>query len=742
MTYPYDASTLAALSRLASYYNGNPYNAGSNPGGMGAGGHRTNFVPSLQDLTLVGNSVEDAADAASTSATSASSSATSAAAQAAGLTATSTTSLGLTTGAKAFITQSGKGFNVGTWMQVTSDASPTTHYMIGQVTAYSGTNLSIQVTQLGTGTGTRADWTILGRTGSPGPTGPSGNPGAQGTTVALSWLFNTAITDTDTGNGLIHFNSATLSAVTTIYFDNLDSNGASQTTWLDALDDSTQTTLRGTLYLMQLDDPDTYAVYNVTGTVVDGTGYRKVPVTYVMANNVFVGGHQIGAIFTRTGDKGTDGAGAGDTLSDIAVVTDGRLVKYNGTTGKHITDAGFIIGTSGTAIGALSTANTWAGSQTFNGSLIGGAAFSLTGVITPSAIASQQNDYAPAGIATATVLRLSATGTQNISGITTGTTGRVLSLVNVGSSDIVLLNNSTSTAANQFSLGADYTIAPGQGVGLIYDGTSSRWRPSQGLIGVASSGLVTRPSYSFMNDPNTGIYNVSADVLGFAVGGVNVHQISSTQFDVNIATDAASTTSAAVVIDGGLGVAKKAFFGETITATGIINANGGINIGGAFGIATINLTGGQIQFPATQAPSANVNTLDDYEEGTFTPTIKFGTSSTGITYTSQDGTYTKIGRVVHFIIRLVTTSLGTATGNMFLAGLPFAPSVTPTQIIPCPVWSDGLALPMPITCNALPGNTDLSMYGTEGTAHFVINTTLWGTRPSAVTLYVQGTYFV
>jgi hypothetical protein len=61
-------------------------------------------------------------------------------------------------------------------------------------------------------------------------------------------------------------------------------------------------------------------------------------------------------------------------------------------------------------------------------------------------------------------------------------------------------------------------------------------------------------------------------------------------------------------------------------------------------IPTINLTGGQITFPATQSASSDANTLDDYEEGTWTPT--FDTSG-GNTFTqSGTGIYTKIGNNV------------------------------------------------------------------------------------------------
>jgi hypothetical protein len=76
---------------------------------------------------------------------------------------------------------------------------------------------------------------------------------------------------------------------------------------------------------------------------------------------------------------------------------------------------------------------------------------------------------------------------------------------------------------------------------------------------------------------------------------------------------------------------------------------------------------GRIQFPATQVASANANTLDDYEEGTWTPTIQNFTVSGTSTLT---GTYTKIGRVVYFNLSFANT--GTiAFGTSALITLPF-----------------------------------------------------------------------
>jgi len=82
-----------------------------------------------------------------------------------------------------------------------------------------------------------------------------------------------------------------------------------------------------------------------------------------------------------------------------------------------------------------------------------------------------------------------------------------------------------------------------------------------------------------------------------------------------------------------------------------------------------------ITFPATQVASSDANTLDDYEEGTFTPTI-IGTSTAGVgVYTVQLAKYTKVGRLVTVEVDL-GWSAHTGTGNMQITGLPFTTNAT------------------------------------------------------------------
>jgi hypothetical protein len=60
----------------------------------------------------------------------------------------------------------------------------------------------------------------------------------------------------------------------------------------------------------------------------------------------------------------------------------------------------------------------------------------------------------------------------------------------------------------------------------------------------------------------------------------------------------------------------------------------------------------------------------------FTPTLRFGGGSTGITYTTQLGRYTRVGNLVAFNIVLILTSKGSSTGSATIAGLPVSASGT------------------------------------------------------------------
>ena len=110
-----------------------------------------------------------------------------------------------------------------------------------------------------------------------------------------------------------------------------------------------------------------------------------------------------------------------------------------------------------------------------------------------------------------------------------------------------------------------------------------------------------------------------------------------------------------------------------------VNTNEGIQILNCLGVgnATPSTSGAGITFPATQSASTDANTLDDYEEGSWTPTFEGGTTNPTLTYAAQVARYTKIGNVVTVNGRIRVNTISSAgSGICYIAGLPFATAST------------------------------------------------------------------
>ena len=157
---------------------------------------------------------------------------------------------------------------------------------------------------------------------------------------------------------------------------------------------------------------------------------------------------------------------------------------------------------------------------------------------------------------------------------------------------------------------------------------------SDGRIGNSNqflqiSGVVSAPAYSFASDNDSGLYRIGANNIGVGVNGAKVLDVATT----------------------GLGITG------SLTPTTLLDISAG--------------TAGQIKFPATQNASTDANTLDDYEEGTWTPGVSFGGGTTGITYGNRDADYIKIGKNVFVVSACKMTSKGSSTGNAKVTGLPF-----------------------------------------------------------------------
>ena len=129
-------------------------------------------------------------------------------------------------------------------------------------------------------------------------------------------------------------------------------------------------------------------------------------------------------------------------------------------------------------------------------------------------------------------------------------------------------------------------------------------------------------------------------------------------------TTSGGTATAAITID----TAQRSKFPTTI------------GVGGA----TPSTSGSGITFPGTQSASTDANTLDDYEEGTWTPTYTTtGTNFTSVTYDAAitAGRYTKIGNMVYVQggLRTDAITVGSASGIVSIGGLPFTVRSFPTR---------------------------------------------------------------
>jgi hypothetical protein len=283
----------------------------------------------------------------------------------------------------------------------------------------------------------------------------------------------------------------------------------------------------------------------------------------------------------------------------------------------------------------------------------------------------------------ATIARTDAA--QTFTGIqtfgTTASTGNYISVLGSDADNTYLV---FSGARKYPRLDLTDTVAGGSTFQIWNLGNQLRFGTNTGSAGTASfyinsgnagtavfNGALTAASFipSSSTVPTNGLYLPAANTLGWATASTARMQIGAT---------------------GGVSIGNTTDPGATnlsVTGTGQFGTTVGV------GAATPSASGAGITFPATQSASTNVNTLDDYEEGTFTPTI-IGTTSAGTgTYSanSQIGRYTKIGNRVYFTIYLVWTA-HTGTGNMSVAGLPFTSIATAGTFNALSTWNQNITM--------------------------------------------------
>lgn len=139
-------------------------------------------------------------------------------------------------------------------------------------------------------------------------------------------------------------------------------------------------------------------------------------------------------------------------------------------------------------------------------------------VVSPAALSGSVNNYNPTSLSTARTLRIDGgAADRNITGIAGGFNGRRLRIINIGTTNsLVLVNNSgSSSSGNKFLLSADTTLPINTSLDLVYDATSSVWRPSSRAL---SNSGVTAGTYG----DSTHVPQCTYDAAGRATACSNV----------------------------------------------------------------------------------------------------------------------------------------------------------------------------------------------------------------------------
>jgi hypothetical protein len=239
-------------------------------------------------------------------------------------------------------------------------------------------------------------------------------------------------------------------------------------------------------------------------------------------------------------------------------------------------------------------------------------------------------------------------------GFTTGTgniviaSGSYLPSTGGGGNANIIIGSSSgsgynSTESNNILLSNPGTISESNAIHIGNQGSGSQMQNTcfiAGIIGVTNS----NPVLVTINSSTTQMGVQALTQYDVLTGGASnaLNQV------------APSSTSGYPLVSQGSS-AQPAF-------TGVVQATG-IGIGASPG-ATAGLT-----FDGT-------NFMNNYAVGNFTPGIAFGGSSTGVTYTTQTGHYTRIGNLVHFYIFIALSSKGAQTGTVTMTGLPFTSAAT------------------------------------------------------------------
>ena len=254
---------------------------------------------------------------------------------------------------------------------------------------------------------------------------------------------------------------------------------------------------------------------------------------------------------------------------------------------------------------------------------------------------------------------------------TAGGTGTSVGL-NVGSGKtLAVAGTLTSTGTSSFS--ANPTFSGGTASGVTYlNGSKVLTSGSALVFDGANLGVGVTPSIYWGGNRGLDVGSVGCGLTSRQNNEINLGQ--NAAYNIYAVNGASSRFTLAN--DGGFywAQAPSGTAGNTITFTQTLSLerNKSLALQGA-----VTQSGTGITFPASQSASSDANTLDDYEEGTWTASLTPLTSGS-ITLSAATCSYTKIGRQVTVNGQINTSAVSTPLGRLRIGGLPFV-SASGTQ---------------------------------------------------------------
>ena len=211
---------------------------------------------------------------------------------------------------------------------------------------------------------------------------------------------------------------------------------------------------------------------------------------------------------------------------------------------------------------------------------------------------------------------------------------------------------------------------------------------------------------SQINEPREEITAIEQDLIAglpVARGGTGATSLTANRVPYVNAGGTALTSAAGLTFDGTTLTAPATTITQPLTISGA--------------------AAGQIVFPAAQNPSTNANTLDDYEEGTWTPAIGGSGGQSGQVYSVQVGSYIKIGKLVTASFFVNLSTLGTITTNVQVQGLPFTSQNTTNMIAAATIglWSGMTSSFVYITGLLSENATAINIFGATAAATALTN---------------------